>query len=410
MTASQRRAAGVLSALGTSMLALTLAVASVAAPGASAGAGIDPRALALAEQANCQLLASHATSSAQRTWARTCATNQGAIASLLASPPTPTASPTATATPTVSPTVGPTTAPPTPTPTPTVTAPPSAFPTPGDTAAGTTGWRHTGVTLTLRTGLLRVTTPNAVIDSIEARDGIEVQADGVIIRRSLVEGANTGPGAGIWIDAGVTGTVISDVEVTSRPGADPTVESAIVDRAITAFQTRGTVMQRVYVHRTIRGLQFGCDTAILDSWVDGEVNPGLAHMSGVGGETCDDGMPFNLLVAHNHVGLSPNPEDSAALLYYPPQRTPHGDQVASITIRDNYITGGTYCLWVSSDPQLSGQLTVTGNVFGSDYYPTCGRFGLDFTDNLPHEAGPAPLTMAVTWSGNTHASQAVPGP
>lgn len=324
---------------------------------------------------------------AGRAWLNTCAA---------VSAPTQSPSGQPSGSPSGQPTTTPptTTPPPSPTPTPTPTGP-AGWPTAGDTAAGSTGWRHTGVTLTLRTGLIHVTTPGAVIDSVEARDGIEVQADNVTIRRSLVEGANTGPGAGIWIDAGVVGTLIEDVEVTSRPGADPTVEAAIVDRAITAFNTRGTVMRRVYAHRMIRGLQFGCDTLIEESYVDDEVNPGGAHMSAIGGETCDDGRPFNLTVRHNHVGLAPNKEDSAALLYYPPQRTPHGDQVAAISIVDNEIAGGTYCMWLSSDPKLSGTLVVTGNRFRSTYYPSCGLYGRLFSDNLPSEGG-----MAITWSDN----------
>lgn len=352
-----------------------------------------------------RLAQGHLTSAA-RSWLNACAAASSPIPSPSGSPsPTPpgptgspTPSPTTTPAPTVTPTTtvggtptpAPTTPAPTPSPTPTG---PVGWPTPGDTAAGTTGWRHTGVTLTLRTGLIHVTTPGTVIDSVEARDGIEVQADNVTIRRSLVEGANTGPGAGIWIDAGVNGTLIEDVEVTSRPGADPTVESAIVDRAVTAFATRGTVMRRVYAHRMIRGLQFGCDTVIEESYVDGEVNPGGAHMSAIGGETCTG--TFALTVRHNHIGLAPNVSDSAALLYYPPQVGAYGDQIAAISIVDNEIAGGTYCMWLSSDPKLSGTLVVTGNRFRTTYYSTCGLYGRLFSDHLPSEGG-----MVITWSDN----------
>jgi hypothetical protein len=250
---------------------------------------------------------------------------------------------------------------------------------------------------------VHVDTAGAVIDSIEARDGIDVSANNVTIRRSLVEGAGSGPGAGIWIDRGVSGTVIEDVEVTSRPDANNAVESSLVDRAITAEQTTGTVMRRVYAHRVIRGLRYGCATVIEDSYVDGEVNPGSDHMSAIGGETCSD---FTLTVRHNHVGLSPNAFDSAALLYYPPQVGSYGPQHATISFVDNYITGGTYCLWASSDPQLTGTLTVTGNRFGTDYYAGCGRYGPVFTDQLPSQG-----SMSIVWAGNsTMSGVAVPGP
>jgi hypothetical protein len=254
-----------------------------------------------------------------------------------------------------------------------------------------------------RTTLLRVTTPGAVIDAQDLQGGVEVQADNVTIKRSRVAGANTGPGAGIWIDAGVTGTLVDHVEVTSHAGYNPTDEAAIVDRAITAFNTFNTTMNAVCAHDMIRGLQFGCTTVITGSWVDHEVNPSTDHMSGVGGETCDvaqaKGVRFSLLVQGNFIGLSPNDMDSAALLYYPPQRSGYGAQHADISIVGNYITGGTYCMWLSSDPELDGTLTVTGNQFGSEYYPSCGKFGVLFSDRLPSEGG-----LAVTWSDNRTAA------
>jgi hypothetical protein len=271
----------------------------------------------------------------------------------------------------------------------------AGWPTPGDTAAGSTGWRHAGVTLTTVHGILYATTPGQVIDSVDAVDGIVVEANNVTISRSRVEGKGTGYGAGIWIVAGTHGTTITDTEVTSQPGADPTVEAQLVDRAITADKTFGTVIRRVYAHTMIRGLEFGCDTDIEDSYVDGEANPSGDHMSGVGGDTCST---FTLTVRHNHIGLSPNPMDSAALLVYPPQVGAYGTQTIAITWSDNYITGGTYCLWLSSDPQFVGTEVVTGNRFGSDYYPNCGRYGPTFTDHTGHEG-----STTLMWSDNRFA-------
>jgi hypothetical protein len=100
-------------------------------------------------------------------------------------------------------------------------------------------------------------------------------------------------------------------------------------------------------------------------------------------------------VRHNHIGLTPNVSDSAALLYYPPQVGAYGDQAAVISIVDNEIAGGTYCMWLSSDPKLSGSLVVTGNRFRTAYYPTCGLYGTLFSDHLPSEGG-----MAITWADN----------
>jgi hypothetical protein len=360
----------------------------------------DPAPLSVAQECQ-QALGYPARTAADRTWLRQCVHALASPSPSGSPTPTPPASPTPTPTPTTTTpapttppatTPPPTTVPPTPTPTPTG---PAGWPTPGDTAAGSTGWRHTGVTLTVHTELMRITTPGAIVDAVEARGGIEVQADNVTIKRSWVQGAGTGPGAGIWIDDGRDGTVIEDVEVSSHPGYDPTNEAAIVDRAITAGSgknTSGVRMMRVYAHDMIRGLQFSCGTVIEDSYVDGEVNPSGDHMSAIGGDTC---AMFTLTVRHNHIGLSPNEENSAALLYYPPQVGAYGPQHAAISIVDNEIRGGTYCMWLSSDPQLSGTLVVTGNRFRTDYWPSCGRYGALFSDHLPSEGG-----MAITWADN----------
>ncbi len=51
---------------------------------------------------------------------------------------------------------------------------------------------------------------------------------------------------------------------------------------------------------------------------------------------------------------------------------------------------------------------MTGNRFGTDYYPACGRFGTTFTDALPSQHGPGPLT--ITWSDNLLGSLIVVAP
>lgn len=376
---------------------------SFGAPSATATGGLSPLELAQVQRDNCRIQLAHATSSAQRTRAQNCIADQTVIINALTASPSPSGSPsptppgpTATPTPTNPPTTAtPTpTVPPTPTPTPTPTGT-SSWPTPGDTAAGSTGWRHAGVTLTTHAGLMRITTPGAVVDSVLAVDGIEVQANNVTISRSWVQGAGTGPGAGIWIDDGVTGTTIVDTEVSSRSDAVDTVEASLVDRAITAGSgknTSGVRMTRVYAHHMIRGLQFSCGTVIEDSYIDDEVNPGGAHMSAIGGDSC---ATFQLTVRHNHIGLSPNKDDSAALLLYPPQVGAYGTQNVTLSWTDNLISGGTFCLWLSSDPQFVGSVTITGNRFSTAYYSTCGLYGPTFTDNIRHEGA-----VTVTWSDN----------
>jgi hypothetical protein len=235
-------------------------------------------------------------------------------------------------------------------------------------------------------------TPGQVIDGVDARGGIVVAANNVTIRDSLVEGAGSGEGAGIWIDRGVDGTTVADVEVTSLPGADPNNVDALVDRAITAELTTNTAMLRVYAHGMIRGLEPGCSATIEDSWIGGEVNPGGQHMSAVGSQTCPQ---TSLVVRHNVIDLAPNPSDSAALLIYPPQVGSYGPQHIAIEWENNLLNGGTYCLWASSDPMFTGTFVITGNRFGTQFYGRCGLYGATFTDRYPSEGN-----VAMTWSDN----------
>jgi hypothetical protein len=261
---------------------------------------------------------------------------------------------------------------------------PATFPSPS-----TTGYQHTGVTLRRVDSLVHADRPGAVYDSMDLEGGIEVSANDVTISRSKVTGAGTGPGAGIWIDQGVHGVTITDVEITSHAGANVAVESQIVDRAITADQTSGITISRVYVHRVIRGIEFGYDTTITDSYIDDEVNPSTDHMSAIGGSLA---ARVRLVVRHTWVALAPNDYDSAALLYYPLTHTP---QNVYILLEQNIISGGSYCLWLGSDSGMTGSVTVRDNLFTTKYYPTCGHYNTHFTDHLGSEGN-----VAIGWDDN----------
>lgn len=360
---------------------------------------------------NCQRMLVQAKTSSEKTWANNCINMAKRV---LGATPTPTGSQTPTTTPSITPTSTPTIEPtptsppppsPTPSPTPSSTPPVNNAPTFCGDPNSNTGWQGTGVTLTPKPGSgsarpFVIDAPGSLWVGYDFVDGVEVRANNVTIQNSRVQGKNTGPGAGIWIDAGISGTEIIRTEIRSQDGYDPNVEASIVDRAITAFKTTGTVMDGVCAHDIIRGLQFGCGTIIRNSWIGREVNPAGDHMSAIGGETCVG--DFNLTVNNNTVNLSPNDQDSAALLYYPPQVGPTGDQNANISITNNTINGGTYCLWLSSDPGLHGTALIQNNVFGNNFYTNCGRFGVYFTDNL--FKNPPEGHLVVTWTGNTRSN------
>lgn len=115
--------------LTLSAAATVVAAAFVLIQPAGAASGLDPIAVAQLQLSNCQLLAAHSTSSAQRTRAQQCVADQQRILALLVQVTPSTTPPVATTPPvTPSPTVPPTT-PPVTTPPPTTVPPTTPPPT-----------------------------------------------------------------------------------------------------------------------------------------------------------------------------------------------------------------------------------------------------------------------------------------
>jgi len=201
---------------------LTLPVAAVAmTTSANATAGLDPIQVAQAQLSNCQLLAAHSTSSAQRTRAQQCVTDQQRILVLLQPQVTPSATTSAAPTPSVtpSPTVAPTTPPattPPPTTVPPTTTPPTTPPAqttnclPKPSACGFPDATNTGVPANwapIRTvqGDMSVTTAGGTLDGWDIHGCLTVTAANVTIRNSRVTCTSGGwavnaRGAGLLLD------------------------------------------------------------------------------------------------------------------------------------------------------------------------------------------------------------------
>lgn len=256
--------------------------------------------------------------------------------------------------------------------------PPAGFPTPDST-----GWRHTGVKLKTQNERVYAETPGKVYDGMDFRDGILVRADNVTIKRSRVQ---CGDCPAIWVDWDVKNTVIEDVEITSQSDTDR------IDRAITAGRTDNLTVRRVHVHNTQRGIEFGRSALIEDSWVDETNNPTAVHSSAVSGETTQN---FSLTVRHNWIAQRPGQNNSGAMVYYPGD-TGTAQQSVKILIERNIFNGGTYALWLSSDPRMVGTLAVQDNLFGTKYFDSCGAFNTHYTDKLNQEGA-----VKVAWQNNT---------
>ena len=254
---------------------------------------------------------------------------------------------------------------------------PAGFPTPQNT-----GWRHTGVKLTAVTSQYIASKPGEVLDAKDFRGGLRIRADNVTVKRSRVQCGNC---SAIWIDWDVRGTLIQDVEITSKSRTER------IDRAITAGKTHDLTIRRVLVHNTQRGIEYGYSALIEDSYVDDEYNPTAAHVSAVGGAVMDKDL--KLVIRHNWIAGKPGQNNSAALLYYYETST---NRTIDLLIERNILNGGTYALWLTADPRLSGRVTVRDNLFGTKYHELCGAYNTHFTDKI-HELS----TVKLAWQGNS---------
>jgi hypothetical protein len=332
--------------------------------------------------ANCQLLAANATSSAQRTRAQQCVTDQSRIIALLTASPTPSGSPTASPTASATPTVPPTTVPPTTTPAPT-TVPPTTGPPPGDTLLcppfpafpdeHCTGYAHTG----LKQSDLRVcdegdgendghlTVANRVFDGClfeGAQSFIRIRAANIVIKNSLVRGCI----ATHYLTPGqYMGLKLIDVEITT-----PCTDNAPVGDG------RDYSCLRCYVHGTSTGLGGGTNVSIVDSYSTEMVYSDGAHQATVG---MNNGL--NITILHNRLncyrvfppGVTHNQGCSAALSLY------DEGPLDGVLVKNNFFqAAGEYCAY--SGGPTGRNVRFESNVFSvvdfaGNPRPKCGNSG-----------------------------------
>lgn len=353
-------------------LALVAALTATVVGAVSAMAGSSPTLVAsttdtltfLQHQRDaCQVMLDSATTSAQRTRARTCISDvERAIAALLATPtPTPTVTQT---TPSPSPTASPT---PTPTPSPTST---TGWPGPDNTGV------PAGVTLTPYTGPCTITVANTIIDAKTVNCNLTIKATGVVVTRSLINGTVGTDEATPYSFA------LTDTEVNA-----PVVQAAAV--GTTHFS-----LLRANVHGGALSVYCWAHCRIEDSWLHGQALPADAnwHLGALRADENDD--PHNdadpahdagitdLVAVHNKVACDTpaNSSDggcSGGVTMYGDFGTING-----VTLDRNLLVASTdlsYCLYggsVSSKPFPNAHdIVVTGNVFGRGANGKCGAYG-----------------------------------
>jgi hypothetical protein len=251
---------------------------------------------------------------------------------------TTTAAPTTTAAKTTNTTAAPTTTTAAPT---TTEAPRLVEASGGWPDAGSTGLRDPA--LLKPSGSVTVTTNGAVIENLDIKGMITINADNVTVRNVRV--TNNGEKYLISIATGRSGIVIEDVELDGRRVAT----HGIVHGGYTA--------RRVNMYAVGDGFRAGSNTLIEDSWVHGlghdgahDPSPHLDAVQALGGS--------NITIRNNRLE-GPWRSQTSAIIF-----TAHFSTYNNAVIEGNLLSGGTFTLYVRSTSNHSvGNVLVKDNVF-----------------------------------------------
>lgn len=208
--------------------------------------------------------------------------------------------------------------------------------------ASNTGYAPTAVTLTNSTGMV-VSTPGAVIDSMNFTGQVYIAANNVTIKRSKIKFSTQS--YLIRVASGVTGTIIQDVEVDGDVGS------------YTGIYGDGLTIKRVNIHNVENGMITSASTTISDSYIHDLLNSGSPHYDGV-----EINGGTNISIIHNTISIPNETGTVNANNYFGP--------VNNILIDNNKLLGGTYTIYV--DGQFTGgpitNVTVTNNRIGGGVY------------------------------------------
>jgi hypothetical protein len=227
------------------------------------------------------------------------------------------------------------------------------------------GPTNTGVpagTVLAPSGDITVTQPGTVISGVHVTGCIDVQADNVTIRNTLVTQIGS-----CWGGA-----------ITLRYGAFPSGNVMIVDTEVdgngqntnSLIGNDGYTCIRCNLHGGGRGANMGQNVVIQDSWLhDFWCPPGsTAHEEAV---LSNGGTNFQVI--HNTLDAD-NGCTSAALAMY-------GDftAITNVLVQNNLLNGGAFCAYggsLTEKPYPTGSnIRFIGNHFGTKYIATCGQYG-----------------------------------
>ncbi|MGY0232307.1 right-handed parallel beta-helix repeat-containing protein [Longispora urticae] len=210
-------------------------------------------------------------------------------------------------------------------------------------------------------GDITVTKSGTVIEGVEVVGCIVIKTSNVTIRKSRIKAK----GCGVKTDLEGTykNILIEDVEIDGQG-----------DLKVIILGWTGFTCRRCYLHNAFSGAHPRSNTVIEDSYINTVIEGGSSegrHLSGIGFHG-GSGM----VLRHNRVECSVSGCSAALSLYG------NFEQVANVTVEDNYFSGGGYCVYAGSLKSKPFPLALNTKFFrnafartGTGEFPKCGRFG-----------------------------------
>jgi hypothetical protein len=304
---------------------------------AEADGTLNPLELAMQTKANCQVLLANATSSAQRTRANNCITDQNLILRKLTSPTAVTPSTSPSSSPSPSPTTSPT-----PTPTTSSSPPPSSNNCQNNLAAcGLPNEANTGPggSLTIVNGDVSINT-SGVYSNKEVHGCIEVHANDVTISNVKV----VGNGCFYGVRNFNSNLHIEDSYISCGGNG-------------TGVTSDNFTVLRTEIVQCENGFNVAGNVTVQDSYVHNMITANGAHT---------DGAQFNqgagnIVFRHNTL-IIPAPGGTSAIIMWDEGNPQNHD----VTIQSNLLAGGTYTLYC---PRMNASnINILDNRFGDYEY------------------------------------------
>lgn len=248
--------------------------------------------------------------------------------------------------------------------------------------AGTTGWQHTGVTLTPYSGPTTITIDGTVINGKDIKSKIKIDANNVTIKRSRIYANTYYP---LMIAKGKTGILIEDTEVSCKKNYN----------GITTSAGDEVTIRRVDVHDCENPLYIqknGSSILVEDNFFHDYcvINPRVSHEDTIQTDSS------NVTIRHNRLdGIC----RSAPVIGT--SAITGGPGSSNVTIEDNLISGGGYSFRLAESGSFGDNVVIRNNQFSTADYEKGGAYG-------PFRLGDTPdLFCGNKWHDGPNAGQLI---